>query len=87
MPRGANPHLPGIRRPLILHEIDAAVGRGNLEEKGVRPITLLQDLPHFQAFPLPGETQGAFMEAMAGIGGHLAAPKILEAVFFRLFFC
>ena len=73
MPGGANPSFPGICAPFILQEIEAAVSRHYLEKKRVRSVTLLPDLPNFQPLLLPGETQGAFMEAMAGIGGYLAA--------------
>jgi len=67
----ANPGFPGIRAPQVLQEIDAAVSRDYLEEKRVRAITLLQDFLHLQPLALPEETQGAFMEAMAGISGDL----------------
>jgi hypothetical protein len=56
-----------------LQKIDAAVSRDYLKKKRVGSITLLQDLPHFQPLPFPVETQRAFMEAMAGIGGYLGA--------------
>jgi hypothetical protein len=58
---------------VVFQEIDPAVSRDYLKKKRIRPIAALQNLPHFQPLPLPGEVQGAFMEAGAGIGGYLGA--------------
>jgi hypothetical protein len=56
-----------------LQKIDATVSRDYLKKKRARPITLFQDLPHFQPLSQPSEAQGAFVEAVTGIGGYLGA--------------